>query len=390
MRLEFGCERSLGKDIQAFDKLIKIVISNKFFRLIYRRYSAFKVFIEIFLNCSFKKENNLHKFNTKTYYAGAKIANIGGPYLKIKKLQKFFPEYKRKFNLIYALSNSPKLNSWSLNIIKKRNIPLILNQNGVFYPAWYEGNWENQNLLISKVYHSADYVFWQSNFCKKASERFLGKRMGRGEILYNAIDTKKFYPVKKNPDNIFRFLINGNIRKKNNYRIYSVLEAFKEIVKKNKYTHLYIAGIIEDFGFFNCEVDKLNLRKFITFLGPYSQKDAPMIYQKVDAYITMSFQDNCPSAVIEAMSCGLPILYSSSGGIPELVGKNSGIGLNVSEDWEKVNVPSKKQIYQGLLEIMDKGYSMSDSARYRAVKLFDIYSWIKRHREVFEFLIDNV
>ena len=55
----------------------------------------------------------------------------------------------------------------------------------------------------------------------------------------------------------------------------------------------------------------------------------------------MTFQDNCPSAVIEAMSCGLPILYSSSGGIPELVGKNSGLGLNVSENWEKVNVPTK-------------------------------------------------
>ena len=63
-----------------------------------------------------------------------------------------------------------------------------------------------------------------------------------------------------------------------------------------------------------------------------------------DAYVTMSFQDNCPTAVIEA-SCGLPILYSSSGGIPELVGKNSGIGLEVTEDWEKINVPKTTNLY---------------------------------------------
>ena len=323
------------------------------------------------------------------YYAGAEIGNIGGPYLKIKKLNKFFPEYKRGFNIIYALSNSPYLNCRSINILKKKNFPLILNQNGVYYQSWYKGNWKNQNLINAKVYHSADYVFWQSNFCKRASDRFLGERLGEGEILYNAIDTQKFHPVKKNTDNIFRFLITGNINKQNNYRIYSVLEAFKDIVKRNKYIHLYIAGIIEDFEYFNCEVDKLNIRKFITFLGPYSQDNAPKIYQKVDAYITMSFQDNCPSAVIEAMSCGLPILYSFSGGIPELVGKNSGIGLKVSENWEKVNVPSKQEIHEGILKIMDKEKSMSECARARAVKLFDIHSWIKRHEEVFDLLINN-
>ena len=87
------------------------------------------------------------------------------------------------------------------------------------------------------------------------------------------------------------------------------------------------------------------------------------------------------------MSCGLPILYSSSGGIPELVGKNSGVGLKVSEDWEKVIVPNKQEIYEGILKIMDHQKSMSDSARDRAVRLFDIEPWIERHKEVFEFLI---
>ena len=125
-------------------------------------------------------------------------------------------------------------------------------------------------------------------------------------------------------------------------------------------------------------------------MGPYSQKEAPNIYQKVNAYITMSFQDNCPSAVIEAMSCGLPILYSSSGGIPELVGKNSGIGLKVPEDWAKVNVPTKEEIYEGILQIIDNEKSMSESARKRAEKLFDINLWIKRHNEVFDLLLKNI
>ena len=370
--------------------MIKTFKNNIFVRFFYHKYSVLKVYFEIVLNFYFKKDKEFNNRYAKVYYAGAETRNIGGPYLKIKKLKKFFPENKREFNLVYALSNSPKLTNRSINLLKKRKTPLILNQNGVFYPSWYEGNWKSQNLLMSKVYHCSDYVFWQSNFCKKAADRFLGERIGGGEVLYNAIDTKKFYPSKKSSDHIFRFLITGNISKKNNYRVYSVIEAFKEIIKENKNLHLYIAGFIEDLDFFDGELDKLNLRKFISFLGQYSQKDAPKIYQKADAYITMSFQDNCPSAVIEAMSCGLPILYSSSGGIPELVGKDSGIGLKVSEDWEKVNVPTKHEIYEGILKIIDNKNSMSNHARERAVKLFDINRWIKKHEEVFEKFINNI
>ena len=86
----------------------------------------------------------------------------------------------------------------------------------------------------------------------------------------------------------------------------------------------------------------------------------------------------------------MPILFSSSGGIPELVGKNSGIGLKVSEDWEKVIVPTKQEIHEGILQIIDNRKHMSDCARERALRLFDIENWIKRHKEVFEFLKNNI
>ena len=74
-----------------------------------------------------------------------------------------------------------KVNVVKVNIIKKNGLPIVLNQNGIFYPEWFEGDWEKENFRMSKIYHSADYVLWQSKFCKKASEKFLGKRIGEGE-----------------------------------------------------------------------------------------------------------------------------------------------------------------------------------------------------------------
>ena len=62
----------------------------------------------------------------------------------------------------------------------------------------------------------------------------------------------------------------------------------------------------------------------------------------------MSYQDNCPTAILEAMACGLPILYSSSGGVPELVGEEAGLGIHVEENWHQTKVPSKSDIIKEL------------------------------------------
>ena len=83
-----------------------------------------------------------------------------------------------------------------------------MNQNGVFYPGWYTGNWEKKNLQMSIFYHASDYVFWQSKFCRYSANKFLGVRKGPGEILYNAVDLNHYKPKEKNKKNdIFTFII---------------------------------------------------------------------------------------------------------------------------------------------------------------------------------------
>ena len=325
----------------------------------------------------------------KVFYAGSRKGDKGGPMVKIKKLNNFFPEYKTKFNIVYLLSNSSFLTPSSLNLIKKRSLPIVLNQNGVFYPAWFDGDWRKENSKMSNIYHAADYVLWQSYFCKKASEEFLGRRQGEGQILYNSVDTSLFTPNRYVNNLRFTFLITGNIRKKNNYRISSVLYALKEIIKGDKNICLTISGNIEDEKYFFSEIYQLGLEDNVNFLKKYSQKDAPKIYQNSDAYITMSYQDNCPTAVIEAMACGLPILFSKSGGIPELVDEDSGLGLKVSENWNVTKVPEKHSIVEGMKKIIENRSSMSEASRSRASQHFDIKKWISQHKLIFEKLLES-
>ena len=338
------------------------------------------IFLKIFFN---KKHSNR---DLRIFYGGSKSGNIGGPSVKIQKLKNQFPEYRNGFNFVYLLSNNSYLSKASLDILKKRKIPIIVNQNGVYYKSWFKGNYLARNESMARGYHLADYVFWQSKFCKKTSDKFLGKRSGEGEILYNSVDTSLFTPKFRN-EKLFTFLITGNINKDNSYRIISVFKALKKLDKSCKNTRLFIAGNIENKGFLELKLNEMRITDKVNFLGRFNQLEAPKIYKLADAYITMTYKDNCPTAVLEAMSCGLPVIYSSSGGIPELVDNDSGVGIAVESSWSEVKIPKTSRIVDGMKKIMENKRSMSQAARVRAVENFDIKFWKKRHEVIFNSLI---
>ena len=342
------------------------------------------IFVVINFNLIFKSEK------IKIFYAGAISGHIGGPFVKIRRIKNFFPKQYLSFNLVYILSNAIFLMPKSIQMLKRLNIPIILNQNGVFYPGWYQGDWKKKNLEMSNIYHQANFVFWQSEFCKNCANKFLGKRKGPGEVLYNCVDTKFFVPkfktIAKNK-RLFTFLITGNITHALGYRVISALKGLNIAIKKGLNANIILAGHLDDRVLMDCKnlVEQLKIPNKFTYIGKYTQTNAPHIYQKGDAYIMLKYKDPCPNTVIEAMSCGLPILYSNSGGLPEIVDKDCGISLNVKETWKKSDiVPKYSDIAEGMIKIYKNHKKLSFNARKSAVSKFDLTFWIERHKSIFE------
>ena len=58
----------------------------------------------------------------------------------------------------------------------------------------------------------------------------------------------------------------------------------------------------------------------INTLPPVPSRELANILRQHDIYITASLHDSCSNSLIEALTCGLPVLYANSGGNPELVG----------------------------------------------------------------------
>jgi glycosyltransferase involved in cell wall biosynthesis len=61
----------------------------------------------------------------------------------------------------------------------------------------------------------------------------------------------------------------------------------------------------------------LNLRDCVDFLAP--RPDPFAYYDSLDLYLNTSLHEGLPLSVVEAMACGIPVVSSAVGGIPEIV-----------------------------------------------------------------------
>ena len=89
------------------------------------------------------------------------------------------------FNILYLGSSSlPEDLPQVLWLARKKKARIVLNQNGVGYPAWAGDDWETVNRPMQLVMQEAEYVFYQSEFCKLSADRFLGERTrGLGDFV---------------------------------------------------------------------------------------------------------------------------------------------------------------------------------------------------------------
>ncbi|MGE3149114.1 MAG: glycosyltransferase family 4 protein [Pseudorhodoplanes sp.] len=325
------------------------------------------------------------------FYGGAKAGQGGGPLVKVQLLQQRFPEYRVGYSLLYILSGSIYLPQAVIERIQASGVPVVLNQNGVFYRRWYPKGWERENARMAGVHAAADHVFYQSAFCRRCAELFLGPRNGPAEILHNAVDTTHFVPAARNrPAGATRFLLTGKIGPATAYRLMSSIEGIAYARRQGLDVHLSVAGMIDRQVAAQAQslAGRLGAEQALAYLGPYDFARAPSVYQTADAYLITKHNDPCPNVVLEAMASGLPVLYSASGGVPELVGDEAGIGLPVPETFDDDPVPAPAALADGMARIIALKEEMGAAARARAVASFELRTWLDRHADVFQRLVD--
>jgi glycosyltransferase involved in cell wall biosynthesis len=306
-----------------------------------------------------------------------------GGMVKFQQLQREFPNEPRAFNVLYlGSSNRPPDSSELVGLARARGVQILLNQDGVAYPGWHGPGWERTNEPLAELLQAADHVFFQSAFCKRSSDRFLGEPSGAWEILHNPVDTNRFVPGAPS-DRPLTLLLGGNQYQR--YRFESAVRALS-VVAEERNVRLLVAGRISwhaDARLANREAVELlaeaGVAERVELVGPFTQREAPALYRRADVLIHTKYNDPCPTVVLEAMASGLPIVYSASGGTPELVGA-AGVGIQAPEDWERDHPPDPEALARAILEAGERRDELGPAARARAEERFALPRWIDRHR----------
>lgn len=327
----------------------------------------------------------------------AATGHVHGGEVKLQRLQENFPVSKERCNILYLVSSSQPAHAELLIMqAKKRGVKVVWNQNGTSYPASEPVHWEKINEDMKKLIHKADYVIYQSKFCKDSADEFLGAFKGPQSIIYNCVNTNLFMPRSEvRPLRPLTLLLGGNQYRR--YRLETAFQTVAEIKKEVYDVQLIVTGKVAWDGKNEEEclhdaqkmMETLNIINNVDFIGKYSQKDAPNIYCRADILLHTKWRDPCPGLVIEAMSCGLPVVYSDSGGMPELVGTTAGIGVPARGSWEKVDPPDPKLLSVSILQVAERLDWYSTNTRKRAVEMFDISQYISQHKKIFQDVISQ-
>ncbi len=256
----------------------------------------------------------------------------------------------------------------------------MVNQDGVAYPGWAGERADDLNRPLRQALLAAGHVLYQSEFSKRSADLFLGEPGGTWDVLHNAVDIGFFTPAERPPAGGPILLLGGDQTQA--YRLELALRVLAALLPRHPEAQLLVTGRLVVAP--DSLVDELGLRGRVHLLGEYAQRDAPEVFRRAHLLLHTKVNDPCPTLVVEAMACGLPVVYPASGGTAELVGDSAGIGVPHPDTWERDEPPAPSELADAVDHVLGDLPRYSAAARARAVERFSLEPWLERHREIFE------
>lgn len=175
--------------------------------------------------------------------------------------------------------------------------------------------------ILSYALNKADKVLLTSYYMKGWLKKLTDQKP---DIISFGIDTRQFSP--RSVDSLFKDddIVVGTVKAMRDiYGVDYLIKAFK--IVKDKYPELPLKLLLVGGGDLVEELKKLTeelkIADSVVFTGYISPKEVDKYHNMIDIFVAISVSDaeTFGVAILEASSCGKPVIVSDAGGLPEVV-----------------------------------------------------------------------
>lgn len=248
------------------------------------------------------------------------------------------------------------------------NCPLLASARGsqlTVYPLTRSGF----KTIIEHAVQKVDYIHCVSQDMAQACVQ-LGATQDKIFVNYNGIDLQKFSPreLRREAKQFTMISVGALMWRKSLYYQLQLLR----MIKRNGYNvQLLLLGDGPDREGLQYTAHILKIEDCITFAGEISASELPEWLAKADLYISTSVAEGLANSVVEAASCGLPVIAFSCEGMKEIVEPGvNGFVVPVGD------IENMKEKVQYLVDYPEERKQMGANGRQRAVKNFDERVWV--------------
>jgi glycosyltransferase involved in cell wall biosynthesis len=205
---------------------------------------------------------------------------------------------------------------------KKYGIPFVVTEHWSGYKRHVETSiWKQgrvARLAASAIFRNAELVMPVS--------ADLGKHIAlleRGvnlQVVNNVVDTSIFSFRAKNTGQPYTFLHVSSLDGPKNPEF--LLKAFQIL---NLHTNWRLVVVGPDTSALRQLGLQLGIDDRVEWCGELSNEDVAKAMQLADCFVLSSLHENSPCVIGEALCCGVPVVSTNVGGIPELVSSKEGI-----------------------------------------------------------------
>lgn len=297
--------------------------------------------------------------NNKIYLFGVSIKNLTNEQpLSFAEQCKVLPLYEIKFPPIIPLRLKALLYYWLKKnivllhkpdviyvhspesalpfLIGKKNVPVVFHQHGSFNPVentdivWARNRLFKSifNFILKFIYTRADAIIAIDKICYSQATK--NGAANKTFLITNPVDRALFKPDDNYRSKIRKqleiseqdkvILFAGRLSRKK--QVHLIIEALYKSLQKGYDWKLIIAGEGPLEKDLKTQVERLKLTEVVYFVGSVSNDRIPSIYNSADIVALPSKDEGIPMMLLEALACGIPVVATNVGGIPEIVKSN--------------------------------------------------------------------